>query len=76
MKVYTIWFNDCDGNLGFVDLEAESETEVEGYTLLWWVSDTYGIDYGDVDTDGIDVWYERDGKRHVIMKNISIEEAE
>lgn len=76
MKVYTVWFDGCYGHIDFVELEAESKEEIEGYTLLQWVSDIYHIDYGDVYTDGVDVWYERDGKRHVVMKNISIEEEE
>ena len=75
MKSYRIVFADGSGKGATVaTIRAENEDALGSFAMLEWAAEEFGEDYADVETDGCDIWLNRDGRQEILARVVDVEQ--
>jgi hypothetical protein len=69
---YRVSYRDIDGIKRERIFEATAADTDLGEVIMDWVDEELGVDS---QTDGTDVWYEKDGEQVTVMSGMEIEEV-
>lgn len=75
MKSYKIEFADGSRRGATVaTIEAENQDALGAFAMTEWAAEEFGEDYDDVETDGCDIWVNRDGRQEILARVVDVEQ--